>query len=73
METKILKEAVEFGWAKNGLRMHLVAPPQCQDSCQCVLKVDLLDEVLPCCICDEGRPLGFADQAVIPNYPGLHT
>ena len=24
-----------------------------------------------CCIRDEGRPLGFADQAVIPNHPEL--
>jgi Transposase DNA-binding len=26
-----------------------------------------------CCIRDEGRPLGFADQAVIPNHPELHS
>ncbi len=24
-----------------------------------------------CCMSDEGRPLGFADQAVIPNHPEL--
>ena len=24
-----------------------------------------------CCIRDEGRPLSFADQAVIPNHPEL--
>ncbi len=24
-----------------------------------------------CCIRDEGSPLGFADQAVIPNHPEL--
>ena len=23
------------------------------------------------CTCDEGGPLGFADQAVIPNHPEL--
>ena len=26
-----------------------------------------------CCIRDEGWPLGFADQAVIPNHPELHS
>ncbi len=26
-----------------------------------------------CCIRDEGGPLGFADQAVIPNHPELHS
>jgi hypothetical protein len=26
-----------------------------------------------CCIRDEGRPLGVADQAVIPNHPELHS
>jgi hypothetical protein len=26
-----------------------------------------------CCIRDEGRPLGFADQAVIPNHPELQS
>ena len=25
------------------------------------------------CIRDEGWPLGFADQAVIPNHPELHS
>ena len=28
--------------------------------------------VVSCCIHDEGRPLGFADQAVLPNHPELH-
>jgi UDP-galactopyranose mutase len=26
-----------------------------------------------CCIRDEGWPLGFADQTVIPNHPELHS
>ena len=28
---------------------------------------------MPCCTSDEGRPLGVADQAEIPNHPELHS
>jgi len=29
--------------------------------------------LMPCCTSDEGRPLGVADQAEIPNHPELYS
>ena len=46
--------------------------PRCQSSCRCAKKEATVRRCT-CCIRDEGRPLGVADQAVIPNHPELHS
>lgn len=46
-----------------------VTPPR-QNSCRCAKKTQR-STAASCCTSDEGRPLGIADQAEIPNYPEL--
>jgi hypothetical protein len=41
-----------------------------QASCRCAKKTQR-STAASCCTSDEGRPLGIADQAEIPNYPEL--
>jgi len=33
----------------------------CQGNCRCAKKVEQLEAVTPCCISDEGRPLGVVN------------